>query len=130
MEDRPKISESEWEVMKVLWKSNPMTSEEIIENLSPRMGWSKQTIKTFITRLIKKGVISYDKKGRTYEYYPLLSEKKCIKLENESFLKKVYDGALGLLFSNFLKEEDLTLEEIEELEKILDEKKQSFNKDR
>ena len=127
MEDRPKISESEWEVMKLLWKSNPMTSEEINENLSPKMDWSKQTIKTFITRLIKKGAVYYEKNGRTYEYYPLLTEEECIKSENESFLKKVYDGALGLLFSNFLKEEELTLEEIEELEKILDEKKKELN---
>ena len=126
MEDKLKISESEWEIMKLLWKTNPMTSEEIIEVLSPQMEWSGQTIKTFITRLMKKGIVYYEKKGRTYEYYPLLTEEECVKSENESFLKKVYDGALGLLFSNFLKDEKLTLEEIEQLEKILDEKKKEI----
>ncbi|AIY80089.1 penicillinase repressor [Clostridium botulinum 202F] len=127
MSDIPKISESEWEVMKTLWKTNPLTSEEIIDALSLKMSWSKQTIKTFITRLIKKGVIGFKKDGRVYNYYPLISEGDCMKFENKSFIKKVYDGALNILFSSFLEEEDLSIDEIEELEKILKEKKEKIN---
>lgn len=41
----PKISESEWEVMKLLWNSNPLTSDEIINSLAEKNNWSKQTIK-------------------------------------------------------------------------------------
>ncbi|MBE5988791.1 MAG: BlaI/MecI/CopY family transcriptional regulator [Paenibacillaceae bacterium] len=114
-----KISESEWEVMKLLWKSNPLTSEEIIHNLSPEHSWSAQTIKTFITRLSNKGVISYNKKGRIYYYFPLLSKEEYIKYENNSFLKRVYDGALDLLLTNFLTEKELSVEELEQLENIL-----------
>ncbi|WP_315080492.1 BlaI/MecI/CopY family transcriptional regulator [uncultured Clostridium sp.] len=127
MSDIPKISESEWEVMKTLWKTNPLTSEEIIDALSLKMSWSKQTIKTFITRLIKKGVIGFKKDGRVYNYYPLISEGDCMKFENKSFIKKVYDGALNILFSSFLEEENLSIDEIEELEKILKEKKEKIN---
>lgn len=123
MKTLPKISESEWKVMKLIWKSNPLTSEEIINLLSDRMTWSAQTIKTFITRLIKKGAIGFEKKGRTYYYYPLLSEDECIQSENEFFLKKVYDGALNLLLTKFLEEEDLSPEQIEDLETILKDKK-------
>jgi len=120
-----KISESEWEVMKLLWKSSPLTSEEIIQDLSAKHSWSAQTIKTFITRLTNKGVISYEKRGRIYYYYPLLSKDKSIKSENEFFLKKVYDGALDLLVAKFLEEKDLSMEQIEELENILNDKKEN-----
>lgn len=123
MSTLPKISEAEWEIMKLIWKSNPITSEEIINLLSGRMMWSAQTIKTFITRLIKKEVIGFEKKGRVYYYYPLLSEEECIRSENESFLKKVYDGALNMLFTKFL-EEELSMDQIEELERILKDKKE------
>ncbi|NNJ30642.1 BlaI/MecI/CopY family transcriptional regulator [Lacrimispora defluvii] len=123
MSTLPKISDAEWEIMKLIWKSNPITSEEIINLLSGRMMWSAQTIKTFITRLIKKEVIGFEKKGRVYYYYPLLSEEECIRSENESFLKKVYDGALNMLFTKFL-EEELSMEQIEELERILKDKKE------
>ena len=87
------------------------------------MMWSAQTIKTFITRLIKKEVIGFEKKGRVYYYYPLLSEEECIRSENETFLKKVYDGALNMLFTKFL-EEELSMDQIEELERILKDKKE------
>ncbi|WP_238860692.1 BlaI/MecI/CopY family transcriptional regulator [Clostridium sp. YIM B02569] len=127
----PKISESEWEVMKLIWKTNPLTSEQIINSLSDKMNWSTQTIKTFITRLIKKGAIGFEKSGRIYNYYPLISENEYIKSENETFLKKVYDGALGILFTKFLEEKNLSNDEIEELENLLKNKKEkNSNKDK
>lgn len=125
----PKISESEWEVMKLLWNESPLTSEEIIESLREDNNWTKQTIKTFIIRLTKKGAIGYEKQGRIYKYYPLVDEKDCRKYENKSFLQKVYNGSLGVLISNFLEEESLSTNEIEELEKILKEKKEENLKD-
>ncbi|ENJ9653684.1 TPA: BlaI/MecI/CopY family transcriptional regulator [Clostridium botulinum] len=124
MKDMPKISAAEWEVMKLLWKESPLTSEKIINSLTEKMDWSTQTVKTFITRLLKKEAISFEKVGRAYNYYPLISEDECIKAENQSFLQKVYDGAVGMLFTRFLEEETLSEEEIEELEQILKDKKE------
>lgn len=124
MKDMPKISAAEWEVMKLLWKESPLTSEKIINSLTKKMGWSTQTVKTFITRLLKKEAIGFEKVGRAYNYYPLISEDECIKAENQSFLQKVYDGAVGMLFTRFLEEETLSEEEIEELEQILKDKKE------
>lgn len=123
MKEMPKISAAEWEVMKLLWKENPLTSEKIINSLTSKMEWSTQTVKTFITRLVKKEVIGFEKVGRTYNYYPLISEDECIKAENQSFLEKVYDGAIGMLFTKFLEAESLSDKEIEELEQILKSKK-------
>ncbi|AVQ44857.1 BlaI/MecI/CopY family transcriptional regulator [Clostridium sporogenes] len=124
MKDMPKISAAEWEVMKLLWKESPLTSEKIINSLTEKMDWSTQTVKTFITRLLKKEAIGFQKVGRAYNYYPLISEDECIKAENQSFLQKVYDGAVGMLFTRFLEEETLSEEEIEELEQILKDKKE------
>lgn len=123
MKELPKISEAEWEVMKLLWKNDSLTSEKIIASLSEDNDWSRQTIKTFITRLIKKGAIGYEKVGRIYNYYSLVSEDECIKSENEFFIKKVYNGALNMLFTKFLEEDNLSIDEIEELENILKDKK-------
>jgi BlaI family penicillinase repressor len=123
MKELPKISEAEWEVMKLLWKNDSLTSEKIIASLSEDNDWSHQTIKTFITRLIKKGAIGYEKVGRIYNYYSLVSEDECIKSENEFFIKKVYNGALNMLFTKFLEEDNLSIDEIEELENILKDKK-------
>ncbi|QUH25209.1 BlaI/MecI/CopY family transcriptional regulator [Serpentinicella alkaliphila] len=123
MKRAPNITDAEWEVMKLIWNNNPSTSEQIISALSPKMGWSAQTIKTLINRLLKKGIIDFEKEGRIYKYYPLVPREDYIKTENRSFLEKVYDGALSMLVSNFLEEESLSENEIEKIQKILEKKK-------
>jgi BlaI family penicillinase repressor len=119
----PKISDAEWEVMKMAWKKSPISSEDIIFFLTAKMNCSAPTIKTYINRLLKKGALGYEKSGRSYSYYPLLSEKDCISAESSSFLDRVYDGAVGLLFSNFIEDENLSEKDIERLQKLLENKK-------
>lgn len=120
----PRITDSEWEVMKLIWKSSPLTSEEMISSLSDKMNWSPQTIKTFINRLLKKGALGYEKAGRSYVYYPKVSEKECVLAESKNFIEKVYDGAAAMLFANFIEEKVLTNEEIQKLRELLEDKKQ------
>ncbi|MEG6615023.1 BlaI/MecI/CopY family transcriptional regulator [Peptococcaceae bacterium 1198_IL3148] len=124
MRQLPKISDAEWQVMKVIWSESPATANDVIKKLDGVIAWNDKTIKTLLGRLVKKGAISYQKEGRTYVYYPLVSEEECIKAENRSFLKRVYDGALSVMFVNFLEQHKLSQKEIEELKEILDKKGQ------
>ncbi|GMQ58732.1 BlaI/MecI/CopY family transcriptional regulator [Vallitalea sediminicola] len=119
----PSISDSELEVMKLIWFKNPITSDEIINSLSEKMSWNPQTIKTFITRLVKKKAISYNRVGRNYLYYPIVTQKEYVKVENKSFLQKIYDGAVDRLVYNFIEQEDLSEEDIDKLQKMLENKK-------
>ncbi|MNP65185.1 Penicillinase repressor [compost metagenome] len=57
-----------------------------------------------------------------YAYYPLVSEEDCVKTETRSFMKRIYGGSFKPMLANFLREEQLTAEEIGELKKILDDK--------
>ncbi|QUH27951.1 BlaI/MecI/CopY family transcriptional regulator [Vallitalea guaymasensis] len=126
----PSISDSELEVMKLIWKKNPITSDEIINSLSEKMNWNPQTIKTFITRLVKKKAISYNRLGRNYLYYPVITQKEYVKVENKSFLQKIYDGAVDRLVYNFIEQEDLSEEDIDKLQKMLDNKKKDSTKNK
>ncbi len=123
MKNIPSISESELEIMKLLWKTSPLSANEITSLLGDKVSWSNQTIKTFINRLLNKQAIRFEKSGRSYLYYPLISYNEYVKKENKFFLEKVYDGALGMLFSKFLEEEKLSDKEIQNLQKILEQKK-------
>lgn len=123
MKQIPKISEAEWEVMKVVWSNSPCTSNQIIDALAQSTDWSPKTIKTLISRLVNKNVLGYKEDGRRYLYYSLIQEDECIKAENQSFLSKVYNGALKSLLVSFIKESDLSKEDIEDLKRILDERK-------
>ncbi|AJS58665.1 BlaI/MecI/CopY family transcriptional regulator [Paenibacillus sp. IHBB 10380] len=129
MEKMPKISESEWEIMKVIWQENPLTAEQIVQYLPEGMDWSDQTVRTFINRLMKKKALGYQKSGRSYLYYPLISEKECVRAESRSFLNRVFSGAAGLMMTNFLEETQLSDQEIERLQQILLEKQGKESKD-
>lgn len=120
--ERYKISEAELEVMKVLWEENPLTSKEIIKRLH-HMAWSDNTIKTFLNRLLNKGSIKYKAEGRTYLYSPTISYDKYLSKENKNFLNVIYNGATNLLISKFIEEEELSDEDIKELQDMLENKR-------
>lgn len=123
MKEMPQISDSEWKVMKILWEKSPHTAGEIIESLAQSTDWRPTTVKTLISRLVKKNAVGFEKKNRTYYYYPLVTEDACAKAESKSFLKKVYGGALKPMIANFLEIQELSEKDIEELKRILDDKK-------
>ncbi|MCY9666043.1 penicillinase repressor BlaI [Paenibacillus alginolyticus] len=122
MKNVPHISDAEWEVMKVLWAKTPCTANEVIEALEVRTDWKPKTVRTLLNRLAQKQAISYSQENRVYAYFPLVSEDECVKSETQSFLKRIYGGAFKPLLVNFLKEEQLSAEDIKELKNILDDK--------
>lgn len=123
MVELPKISIAELEVMKVLWVESPQTANEIIERLESTTDWKPKTIRTLINRLVQKEAVSYhQEKGRLYTYYPLVSQESYLQVETKSLLKRFYGAAFKPLLVNFLKEEKLSSEDINELKRILDEK--------
>ena len=117
-----RISESEWEVMKIIWNKKEVTSNEIIEKLKDKKDWKAATIKSLISRLLNKEAISFNKKGKEYIYYPLIEEKKTVIEESISFINRVFDGSISDLLLNFVKLEKLTEEDIDELKEILNSK--------
>lgn len=123
MKEVPRISEAEWEVMKVFWSESPATSSDVIEVLGDNTEWKPATVKSLISRLVKKNALGFSQEGKTYLYFPLVSEEECLKAESRSFLHRLYGGALKPMLVHFLKQERLSADEVEELKKILDERK-------
>lgn len=128
MKDKQKISEAEYEVMKVIWENFPISTNEIIEKFENKSEWSPKTIQTLISRLVKKGIITYKKQSRVYIYTPLISENEYINQESKSFLDKFYDGTINSMVLNFIEEDALSDEDIDELKKILDKSKKKGEK--
>ncbi len=85
MKQIPAISEAEHQVMKIIWKNNPIMASEIINALTEKTDWKPKTIKTLINRLLNKGAIDYEKSGREYNYYPVIEEADFVKAESRIF---------------------------------------------
>ncbi|CAN7739216.1 penicillinase repressor BlaI [Paenibacillus qinlingensis] len=120
MKTVPHITDAEWEVMKVLWNESPRTANEVIDAMQERTEWKPKTIRTLLNRLAQKQAISFTQENRVYAYFPLVSEGECVKSETQSFLKRIYGGAFKPMLVNFLKEEQLSEEDIKELREMLD----------
>lgn len=122
MKKLPKISESEWLVMRVLWSKGPLTANEVVKELTGKTKWKPKTIKTLITRLMKKGAVKFEKEGRKYRYYPAVSQAECVRMERRSFVRRVYGGTTRPMLAAFLEDAKLSAEDISELRKILEQK--------
>lgn len=119
----PRIADSEWRVMQVLWEKGPQTANDVVESLSKQVKWSPRTIKTLISRLVKKGAVKVTEEGYRYRYSAAVDESACVRSETKSFIGRVYQGAMKPALAAFLEDADLSPEEIEDLQKILHQKR-------
>ena len=114
-----KISEAEYEIMKVIWSSYPISTNEVVLKFKDKNQWSPRTIQTLLSRLVKKGAIGFTKRSRGFVYTPLINENDYINEESESFLNKFYNGTINSMVMNFIENDKLSHDDIEELKKIL-----------
>ena len=99
MKKLPQISEAEYEVMKIVWKNAPVSTNEVTETLTRTTDWSPKTIQTMLKRLVNKGALTYVKEGRVFVYTPLVEEEEYISQKSSSFLSRYYDGELTSMVS-------------------------------
>ncbi|KMZ55726.1 BlaI/MecI/CopY family transcriptional regulator [Dorea sp. D27] len=115
----PQISEAEYEVMKIVWKYAPVSTNEITERLTAVTDWSPKTVQTLIKRLVNKGALTYEKQSRVFVYTPLVEEQEYVNAESSSFLKRFYNGDITAMLSAYLEEDRLSEEDIRSLRSLL-----------
>ncbi len=120
----PPITDAEWEVMNVLWEQSPRTANDVIETLAARMKWHDTTVKTLLSRLVKKGVVKYRPEGNRYLYSPVIPRQRYIREESATFIDRVFGGETTPMLVHFVKNSNLSKDEIDELRRILDEKRE------
>lgn len=114
-EHADKISDTEAEVMKVVWKHNrPVTYAEIRSDLNGRFDWGSQVINTMVKRLVQKEALAQEKK-EVYYYSALVSEEDYLKSKTLTFVQKVYGGSGKGLISALIDYDEVTQEDLDEL---------------
>jgi BlaI family penicillinase repressor len=116
----PRISETEWEIMKVVWSQAPCPAGQIIAALQKAdASWHPRTAKAFLNRLVKKKVLGFSREGRAYVYRPLLRREDCVDAASDSFLERVFGGSLQPMLAHFVQRDKLSPDEIRELRRLL-----------
>lgn len=119
MKSLPQISEAEFEVMKIVWKYAPISTNEITDRLVKTTTWSPKTIQTLIKRLVTKGALTYEKQSRVFVYTPLIGEAEYINQESNTFLNRFYDGNITSMLSAYIDNDRLSEAEIAKLRSLL-----------
>ncbi|MEJ2701987.1 MAG: BlaI/MecI/CopY family transcriptional regulator [Sedimentisphaerales bacterium] len=119
----PKIAESEWRIMQVLWERGPQTANDVVGALSGKVKWKPRTVKTLISRLVKKGAVEVAEEGYRYRYSAAVGESECVHSETRSFIRRVYQGAMKPALAAFIENADLSDKEIADIQKILNQKR-------
>lgn len=122
MKKLPQISDAEYEVMDVIWKYAPVSTNEITDRLAKTKDWSPKTIHTMLSRLKKKGVIAHEKESRVFVYTPCVKKEAYLAAESRTLADRFFDGAMKQMVVSFLDQKDLTPEDLAELQSILDKK--------
>jgi BlaI family penicillinase repressor len=110
-----KISDSELEVMKVLWRAEDALPVNVIrETLQKDRGWEPTTVKTLIGRLVAKGAVRQEKRNVFY-YSPLIGEEEYNAWATDNLIRKLYHGSARDLVAALVQSDGLSRDDIEEL---------------
>ncbi|MGN0161469.1 MAG: BlaI/MecI/CopY family transcriptional regulator [Lachnospiraceae bacterium] len=110
-------------VMKTIWESAEVLSlREVTEQVNRKFGrdWKTQTVSTFLARLVRKGYLTMERKGRQFYYYPTLTENEYGKREIVKCVDSWSGGRIEALLSAFSEERKLTEDEKESIRRLLD----------
>lgn len=113
------LSTAEWNIMESLWLKAPKIGSEIVNDLKESIGWSRSTTLTMLRRMTEKGLLLCSEKNGIKTYTPMMEREDAAKQETTDFLNKVYNGSISLMMSTFVKKQDLSKQEIDELHEIL-----------
>ena len=113
------ITEAEAAVMSVLWASSPLTALDVIGRVPAERGWSANTVKTLLARLVAKNVVAHAADGRRYLYRPLIAREEYVAGESRRLIDRLFGGRLTPLVAHLARRDALSAEEIAEIEALL-----------
>lgn len=118
-----RISDAEHAVMEVLWDQSPLTAQEVSERIPDERGWSGNTVKTLLGRLLAKNVIAHEEDGRRYRYRPLVARESYLTGESKRLMDRLFGGKLTPLVAHLAEQDQLTDQDVAEIEALLKELK-------
>ena len=112
-----KLSRAEEEVMHILWDMGQGFVRDVIDHMpNPKPPYN--TISTIIRVLEKKDFLSHRQYGNTYEYFPLVSRDEYARVYFNSFLKGYFHNSFSKMAAFFIRENNLSLKELDEIMRL------------
>lgn len=120
-ENLPELSKSEYDILRVLWKRGRLTVREVHDDLLPSSGWAYTTTKTMMDRMAKKGLLERKEFHGIFLYEPRITRPVGLARLVQFFADRVLETDTQSVVAMFAQSGAITQDEIDELEKLLDE---------
>ena len=116
-----RLHEGELNVMELLWSNKALAARDIAKIIKEYIGWEKNTTYTVIKRLIEKGAVKREEPG--FICKAAISKRSVQNIETRHLLNQLFNGSLHNFFVDYLKNQELSQNELTELEQIINEQK-------
>lgn len=128
MEELQSMSDSEQEIMKIIWKNGgSIFIADLLEQVEKQnKQWKRATVRTFLARLIEKGLIETKRHGKKCEYIAVTTREQYQTKQVRSFVEHCFSGNVKELLVSLFGQKALKKEEIEELERFWKEGKENL----
>lgn len=114
-----RISEAEAAVMMVLWERSPLTAQDVIERVPAERGWSANTVKTLLARLVAKKALAHEADRRRYLYRPLITRDDYVVGESRRLIDQLFGGRVTPLVAHLAERKVLDPDEIDDIQALL-----------
>jgi len=115
----PRISDSELQLLQLLWEDSPLGASELAERLPPELGWSPTTVKTLLARLVAKGALAAEPEGRRFLYRPLIAREKVAGGQLGGLIDRLFGGRVSPLVAQLAEQRQIDPEDLAELERLV-----------
>ena len=114
-----KLSNSELEVMSLLWSLGELKASTIADLLERKRNWHRNTIYTLLSRLANKKAIRREDPG--YLCFPMVSEEEVQKNRSKDMVEKLFAGEPTQFLTAYYSGRKITQKEAEDLKRTIDE---------
>jgi len=114
------LTKVEWDLMNQIWRRRSVTVADVHRHFLKERGWSYNTVKTMMQRLVRKGYLVCDDSQRAHTYSPALTRGRVVKRTLAEALDRILDDGFGPLVAYAAKRRSLSDEEIMKLREILE----------
>lgn len=116
-----RLPDAELEVMKIIWDfQKPVSSTDIMAELQGKKTWGVTTVLNLLSRLIERGFLVSERKGRFNWYSPLVDEKAYLENESKSILEKLYGNSIKSFVASLYEGRSLTKDDLQDLRDFID----------
>jgi predicted transcriptional regulator len=119
------LGDLQHKIMRVLWRTSEASVAQVHAALRGRERRALTTIATMLAKMEKKGVVEHRLDGRQFLYRPTVSERDVARSMVADLTEKLFAGDVSALVSHLLTEQEIDVQELERLRRLIDEREEA-----